>query len=55
MWPRRIAETGDEDEDENELESFNNRRLMRLGAFFESFFESEVQSPIHRLVIPFLR
>jgi translation initiation factor eIF-2B subunit epsilon len=33
VWPRRTAEKGDEDEDENELESFNNRRLMRLGAF----------------------
>ena len=33
MWPRRAAAKNDEDVYENEVESFNNRRLMRLGAF----------------------
>jgi translation initiation factor eIF-2B subunit epsilon len=33
VWPRRTAEKNDEGVYENELESFNNRRLMRLGAF----------------------
>ena len=33
VWPRRDAQKSDEDVDENEVESFNNRRLMRLGAF----------------------
>ena len=33
MWPRRAAAKNDEDVYENEVESFNNRRLMRLGVF----------------------
>ena len=33
VWPRRDAQKGEEEVYENEVESFNNRRLMRLGAF----------------------
>jgi translation initiation factor eIF-2B subunit epsilon len=37
VWPRRAAEKNDEEVYENELESFNNRRLMRLGTFQSGF------------------
>ena len=32
MWPRRDTQKSDEDVDEDEVESFNNKRLTRLGA-----------------------
>jgi len=41
VWPRRTAEKRDEDESENELESFNNRRLMRLGDDFSDLVPSD--------------
>ncbi|KAI0281452.1 nucleotide-diphospho-sugar transferase [Russula aff. rugulosa BPL654] len=41
VWPRKTAEKDDEDDSENELESFNNRRLMRLGDDFADLVPSD--------------
>ncbi|KAF8478631.1 nucleotide-diphospho-sugar transferase [Russula ochroleuca] len=41
VWPRRAAEKNDEEVYENELESFNNRRLMRLGDDFADLVQSD--------------
>lgn len=36
VWPRRTAQ--EEDEEADDLESFNNQRLMRLGKYHSLFF-----------------
>jgi len=41
VWPRRDAQKSGEDVDENEVESFNNRRLMRLGDDFDDLVPSD--------------
>ncbi|KAH9981249.1 nucleotide-diphospho-sugar transferase [Lactifluus volemus] len=40
VWPRRVAQEGDEDGDDK-LESFNNMRLMRLGDDFADLVPSD--------------
>lgn len=50
MWPRKSAQKSDEDVEEDEVESFNNRRLMRLGAFrFKSRMRAACPIGCHRL------
>ncbi|KAI0273684.1 nucleotide-diphospho-sugar transferase [Gloeopeniophorella convolvens] len=41
VWPRRAARKEDEDADEEDLENFNNRRLMRLGDDFADLVLSD--------------
>jgi len=41
VWPRRSAQKCDEGVYENEVESFNNRRLMRLGDDFADLVPSD--------------
>ncbi|KAI0256752.1 nucleotide-diphospho-sugar transferase [Lactifluus subvellereus] len=41
VWPRRIAQKGNEDGDEKESDSFNNMRLMRLGDDFAELVPSD--------------
>ncbi|KAI9510867.1 nucleotide-diphospho-sugar transferase [Russula earlei] len=41
VWPRRSGQKCDEDVYENEVESFNNRRLMRLGDDFADLIPAD--------------
>ncbi|KAI0306525.1 nucleotide-diphospho-sugar transferase [Multifurca ochricompacta] len=42
VWPRRVAQRNGEDRHENELESFDNRRFMRLG---DDFADLDLSDP----------
>ncbi|KAI0040490.1 nucleotide-diphospho-sugar transferase [Auriscalpium vulgare] len=43
VWPRKSGKGGNEDEDE--LENFNNARLMRLGKFRDDFADLDLSDP----------